>query len=49
MAESSSKPRIVVDSDRGFRTKQTIRGYLEVAEYLVDDNSEMDRVREYQP
>lgn len=38
LAESSSKPRIVVGSDHaGFRAKQTIKKYLEGAGYPVDD------------
>src|ERR1700674_1500281 len=38
LAESSSKPRIVVGSDHaGFRAKETIKKYLEGAGYRVDD------------
>ena len=38
MAESSSKPRIVVGSDHaGFRAKETIKKYLEGAGYPVED------------
>ena len=38
MAESSSKPRIVVGSDHaGFRAKETIKKYLEGTGYGVDD------------
>jgi ribose 5-phosphate isomerase B len=38
LAESSSKPRIVVGSDHaGFRTKETIKKYLEGAGYPVED------------
>jgi ribose 5-phosphate isomerase B len=38
LAESSSKPRIVVGSDHaGFRAKETIKQYLQGAGYLVDD------------
>jgi ribose 5-phosphate isomerase B len=38
LAESSSKPPIVVGSDHaGFRAKETIKKYLEGAGYLVDD------------
>ena len=38
MAESSSKPRIVVGSDHaGFRAKETIKNYLQSAGYPVED------------
>jgi ribose 5-phosphate isomerase B len=38
LAESSSKPRIVVGSDHaGFRAKETIKKYLQGAGYLVED------------
>ncbi len=38
LAESSSKPRIVVGSDHaGFRAKETIKKYLQGAGYSVED------------
>src|ERR1700685_3868189 len=38
LADSSSKPRIVVGSDHaGFRAKETIKKYLEGAGYPVED------------
>jgi ribose 5-phosphate isomerase B len=38
LAESSSKPRIVVGSDHaGFRAKESIKNFLEGAGYSVDD------------
>lgn len=38
MADSSSKPRIVVGSDHaGFRAKETIKSYLQAAGYQIDD------------
>jgi ribose 5-phosphate isomerase B len=38
LAESSSKPRIVVGSDHaGFRAKETIKNYLQAAGYPVED------------
>jgi ribose 5-phosphate isomerase B len=38
LAESSSKPRIIVGSDHaGFRAKETIKKYLEDAGYRVED------------
>jgi ribose 5-phosphate isomerase B len=38
VADSSSKPRIALGSDHaGFRAKETIKKYLEGAEYRVDD------------
>jgi hypothetical protein len=38
LAESSTKPRIVVGSDHaGFGAKENIKKYLEGAGYLVDD------------